>query len=59
MAYVGSVVDDLWFVLVWTVVGCLVVSNPVEAPPDHAKEKYAWEEDQDECFSAHGFHFCA
>jgi len=45
MAYVSSVVDDLWLVLVWTVVGCLVVSNPVEAPPDHAKEKYAWKED--------------
>lgn len=40
-------------------VGCLVVSNPVEAPPDHPKEKYAWEEDQNECFSAHGLRLCA
>jgi len=59
MAYVGSVVDDLWLVLVWTVVGCLVVSNTVEAPPDHQKEKYAWEEDENECFSAHGRYLCA
>jgi hypothetical protein len=28
---------------------CVVVSNPVEAPLDHPKEKYAWEEDQNEC----------
>jgi hypothetical protein len=49
--------DGLFFVVL--LVGCVVVSNPVEAPPDHPKEKYAWEEDQNEGFSAHGFRLCA